>query len=73
MRLPAINSPAQKVSSTTSNTNDNKQIVLNDIRAKWAKFSGRELFSLKNKDDLVTQLVAKYGLDKATALRDAIP
>jgi hypothetical protein len=37
---------------------------------KWSKFSEQELSSLKNKDDLVTQVVPKYGLEKSQAQRD---
>jgi hypothetical protein len=32
---------------------------------KWGKFSEHDLSELKGNDDLVTQLAAKYGLDKA--------
>ena len=44
--------------------------LLKDIGAKWSKFSEQELGALKNKDDLITQVVAKYSLDKAQAQRD---
>ncbi len=37
---------------------------------KWNKFSEQDLSAFKNKDDVVTQIVAKYGLDKAQAQRD---
>ena len=47
-----------------------KQIVIKEIRAKWGKFSEDDLSSLKNKDDLVTQRAAKYGLEKSVAQRD---
>jgi hypothetical protein len=47
-----------------------KQILLKDIGAKWGKFSEQELGALKNKDDLVAQIVAKYSIDKAQAQRD---
>jgi hypothetical protein len=47
-----------------------KQIVFKEIGAKWSKFSEHELSSLKNNDDLVTQVVAKYGLEKSQAQRD---
>ena len=59
-----------KTASTSSNSADAKQILLKDISAKWGKFSEQELDSLKNKDDLVTQVVAKYSIDKAQAQRD---
>ena len=56
--------------ASTANAADSKQILLKDIGAKWSKFSATELGALKNKDDLVTQVVAKYSLDKAQAQRD---
>ena len=54
----------------TGNAAESKQILLNDIGAKWNKFSEQELGALKDRDDLVTQVVAKYSLDKAQAQRD---
>lgn len=58
------------VPANTGNAAENKKIVLNDIAAKWNKFSEQELGALKDRDDLVTQIVAKYGLDKAQAQRE---
>jgi hypothetical protein len=60
------------LSGSASNTNaaETKQILLKEIGAKWGKFSEHELSSLKNKDDLVTQVVAKYGLEQSVAQRD---
>ena len=52
------------------NVTENKQILLKDIGAKWNKFSEQELGALKNRDDLVDQVVAKYSLDKAQAQKD---
>jgi hypothetical protein len=49
---------------------ENKQIVLKEIGAKWDKFSTQDLSALTGKDDLVTQVVAKYGLEKGQAQRD---
>jgi hypothetical protein len=57
-------------SASTGNSAENKQILLKDIGAKWSKFSEQELGALKNRDDLVTQVVAKYSMDKAQAQRD---
>ena len=51
-------------------TPDAKQGALDDIGSKWSKFSKHDLSALKSNDDLVTQVVAKYGLEKATAERD---
>ena len=66
------------MTNTTSNataakpemTTETKQIVLKEIGAKWGKFSEQDLSALKGNDDLVTQVVAKYGLEKAQAQRD---
>jgi hypothetical protein len=66
------------MTNTTSNasaakpemTAETKQIVLKEIGAKWSKFSQQDLSALKGKDDLVNQVVAKYGLEKAQAQRD---
>ncbi|HZP75149.1 MAG TPA: hypothetical protein VFB45_03300 [Pseudolabrys sp.] len=59
------NAPSANNDSTKS-----KQILLKDIGAKWGKFSEQELGALKNNDDLVTQVVAKYSIEKAQAQRD---
>jgi hypothetical protein len=45
---------------------ETKQIVLTEIRAKWGKFSEQDLSALKGNDGLVTQLAAKYGLEKVS-------
>jgi hypothetical protein len=66
------------VTNTTSNaaaakpemTAQTKQIVLKEVGAKWGKFSEQDLSALKGNDDLVNQIVAKYGLEKAQAQRD---
>ena len=47
-----------------------KQALLKDIRVKWGKFTEQDLSGLKNNDDLVSHVMAKYGLDKAQAQRD---
>ena len=49
---------------------DTKQALLKDIRVKWDKFTDQDLSGLKNNDDLVSHVMAKYGLDKAQAQRD---
>ncbi len=61
------------MTNTTSNpqmTAETKQVVLREIGAKWGKFSEHDLSALKGNDDLVNQVVAKYGLEKAQAQRD---
>ena len=57
-------------STSTVNPAEAKQILLKDISSRWGKFSEQELGALKNKDDLVTQIVAKYSIDKTQAQSD---
>ena len=65
MANTASGSPAAKTAAAAT-----RQIVLNKIRSKWSKFSEQDLSALKSKDDVVSQLVAKYGLEQAQAQRD---
>jgi hypothetical protein len=51
----------------TKSPAETKKIILKEIGAKWAKFSEQDLSSLKSKDDLVVQLVAKYDLETIEA------
>ena len=44
--------------------------ALNAIGAKWSRFSKQELSALATNDDLVEQVVAKYGVEKSAAKRD---
>ena len=57
-------------SSNPKGAAETRQIVLKEIGAKWNKFSEQDLSALKGKDDLVTQVTAKYGLEKMQAQRD---
>jgi hypothetical protein len=41
-----------------------------EIGSKWSKFSAAEIAAIKDKDDLVTQVQARYSLDRAQAQRD---
>ena len=47
-----------------------RQIVREEVGAKWSKFSEQDLSALKSNNDLVTQLAAKYSLEKTQAQRD---
>ena len=47
------------------------RMLRSEIGNKWGKFTPQELTDLKNNDDLVAALVAKYGLEKDAATRDA--
>lgn len=65
-----MNTVNTSATSGTTNTPENKQLLLKDIGAKWGKFSEQELGALKSKDDLINQVVTKYSLDKAQVQRD---
>ena len=56
--------------ASTGTPAEAKQVLLKDISSKWGKFSEQELGALKNKDDLITQVVAKYSIDKTQAQRE---
>jgi hypothetical protein len=63
--------------NTSKNPQDNEEgnkAVLSDIRAKWDKFSEQDVSALKSKDDLVSQVSAKYGTkaDQAQSEVDAV-
>jgi len=62
-----VANPAAVTPQTTAET---KQIILKEIAAKWDKFSQQDLSAIKGRDDLVTQVVAKYGLERTQAQRD---
>jgi hypothetical protein len=44
--------------------------LLNAIGARWSKFSKRDLSALETNEDLVSQVVAKYGITTNAAQRD---
>jgi hypothetical protein len=43
--------------------------MFKEIGAKWSKFSEQDLSALTGNGDLLNQVVAKYGLEKAQARR----
>jgi hypothetical protein len=64
------NSSTNPTSANAPNADQIKQTVLKDICAKWSKFSEQDASALKSNDDLVTQVVAKYGTEQAQAKRE---
>jgi len=66
-RATGANSNAVPKVQEKSHGPEIKQALLKDIRVKWDKFTELELSGLKSNDDLVRQVVAKYGLEKAQA------
>jgi hypothetical protein len=47
-----------------------KQILPREIHEKWKRFSEEEVASFKDNDELLSRVVAKYGLDKSEVQRD---
>ena len=43
---------------------------MTDIRATWGKFSEDDLSALDGRDDLVAQIVAKYGYESSRVQRN---
>jgi hypothetical protein len=61
---------ASNATATSPTPTEARQIVLKDVGAKWGKFSEQDLSALKTKDDLVSQVVAKYSIEKTQAQRE---
>jgi hypothetical protein len=64
-----------KVNSNTAHgkagtSAETKEVVFNEIRTTWGKFSDEDLSALKDNNDLVRQLAAKYGIENTQAQRD---
>jgi hypothetical protein len=53
--------------SAKSHSPEQKQSVLKEICTKWSKLSEQEVSTLKGKADLVSQVVAKYGIPQSQA------
>ena len=51
----------------SSNT---KTMPRSEISGKWPKFTADDVSALKGSDDLVSQVVSKYGIEKAQAQRE---
>jgi hypothetical protein len=64
------NAAPSPAAARPENAAETRKIVLKEIGAKWGKFSEQDLSALKNKDDVVTQIVAKYGLEKQQVQSD---
>ncbi|MEX2167355.1 MAG: hypothetical protein WD852_10120 [Methyloceanibacter sp.] len=59
-----------QTAANPQNSDQNKQDVLKDIRAKWSKFTEQDASAFKGKSDLVSQVATKYGIDQAQAQRE---
>ena len=68
---PPTGSPNAAAAPTPMQARAEAKLLRSEIGNKWGKFTTQELDDLKNNDDLVAALVAKYGLERDTATRDA--
>jgi hypothetical protein len=64
--LPAAS--AETLSAAVSA--ETRQVVRREVGARWAKFSEQELAALDSRDDLVREVVTRYGIEKSEAQRD---
>lgn len=48
-----------------------RDAMLGEIGAKWGKVSMQELSALETNGELVTRVVARYGIETIAARRDA--
>jgi hypothetical protein len=55
------------MSASSSEVSSHSKITLDDLRRRWGKFDEAELAAIRTKTGLVTQIQAKYGLDKIQA------
>jgi uncharacterized protein YjbJ (UPF0337 family) len=56
--------------SRPETTAQTRQTVLKDVSAKWGKFSEDDLAALNGRDDLVAQIVTKYGYERIQVQHD---
>ena len=61
---------AENENDIMSTPNKSASAMRTEIETKWGKFDAQEIVALKSNDDLVAQLMSKYGLDKAEAIRE---
>ena len=60
----------EQTTAGLANFSETKRGILNDIRAKWGKFSEDDLGRLRNNDDLVNEIASRYSIDRALAQSD---
>jgi hypothetical protein len=66
----ASQAPADRNAANPDRSAATQQIVRKEVGAKWNKFSEQDLSALKDRDDLVSQVVSRYGVAKSEAQRD---
>jgi uncharacterized protein YjbJ (UPF0337 family) len=61
---------ADNTQSVAAKTQAPSTGIRGEIQQRWGKFTTQEIAALKDKDELVAQVQAKYSLDKPQAQRD---
>ena len=57
-------------SNHSAPTNPDRQDVLNEITRKWGKFSKQDLTDITTNDQLVSEIVERYGIKRKAAQRE---
>jgi hypothetical protein len=65
-----IHQKSADFSKSASKPSTSNTMARSEIGAKWSKFTTDDLSGLKSKDDVISQVVSKYGMDKAQAQRE---
>lgn len=58
------------VSSHSSEMNQDRYDILNEIALKWSKLSKRDLTGITTNDQLVGEIVKRYGIKEKAAQRE---
>jgi hypothetical protein len=66
-----MTNPKEMHPETPMTSTESRKNLLKEIGTKWNKFSEHDVSVMKNKDDLVNQIVAKYSIEKGQAQKDA--
>jgi hypothetical protein len=59
-----------EIMSAKTKSAEIQQLVRREVGAKWNKFSEQDLSALKDRDDLVREVISRYGIEKNEAQRD---
>jgi hypothetical protein len=68
--MPNATSGTNPLTAEPAVAGDTRQMMLEEIGAKWGKLSVQDLSTLKTKDDLVDQVAAKYSIERVHAQRE---
>jgi hypothetical protein len=61
---------SESTQSNVAETQSSSSGMRKEIQQKWGKFDDQEISAIKDNDDLVAQVQAKYSIDETQAKRD---